>query len=344
MKRALFALFACTVWTVYADTAFTAGEWKIAFAVKGQTLRLTHTASGLDVAGELSFRGPANPEDAPAQPDAAWRVADSRDGVPHRLALLDPRGNAQGYLAFDTDGGRFSFLVYHRTALAYRGSLSYSGEMKYRADAFACRTRPIPHEQVLQLASGPVVSRLNDSLFSAAADEAVQFQAADLEMTPTSPGAFTFVMSGSPDFPADAEFSVRILRNYYRNRWVPNYAPIDRARAPRAPTGWMSWNTYFDKAGSKENLAEARLGAKYLRPFGLEFWSIESWQGDSDCLPVSKFHNMNLEVNERQFPEGMKWLADEIRTLGFRPGLWTAPFGTGNAAFYAAHKDWFLHD
>jgi alpha-galactosidase len=53
---------------------------------------------------------------------------------------------------------------------------------------------------------------------------------------------------------------------------------------------------------------------------------------------------MDLEVNERQFPKGMKNLADELRALGFRPGLWTAPFGTGNTNFYLAHKQWFLHD
>ena len=39
----------------------------------------------------------------------------------------------------------------------------------------------------------------------------------------------------------------------------------------------------------------------------------------------------------------MKWLADQIRRLGFRPGIWTAPFGTGDEAFYKEHKGWFLH-
>ena len=53
---------------------------------------------------------------------------------------------------------------------------------------------------------------------------------------------------------------------------------------------------------------------------------------------------MNLEVNEKQFPKGMKKLADDIRALGFRPGLWTAPFGTGNTEFYNTHKKWFLHN
>jgi len=39
---------------------------------------------------------------------------------------------------------------------------------------------------------------------------------------------------------------------------------------------------------------------------------------------------MNLETSEKKFPKGMKKLADDIRKLGFRQGIWMAPFGTGN--------------
>jgi hypothetical protein len=47
----------------------------------------------------------------------------------------------------------------------------------------------------------------------------------------------------------------------------------------------MSWNTYFDRATAEDNLAEAWIGQKQLQPFGCEFWSIESWQGNSPhCL------------------------------------------------------------
>jgi hypothetical protein len=134
-----------------------------------------------------------------------------------------------------------------------------------------------------------------------------------------------------------------LIRDYYRARYVPYYKPIDKKRCPSPPTGWMSWNTYFDTAGEKENLDEARIGAKHLKPFGMEIWHIESLQDNSDRLPVQKFHNLTLRPDPRKFPSGMKWLADEIRKLGFRPGIWTVLFGTGDKAFYEAHKNWFLH-
>jgi alpha-galactosidase len=106
----------------------------------------------------------------------------------------------------------------------------------------------------------------------------------------------------------------------------------------------MSWNAYFDTAGEKENLDEARIGAQFLKPYGLEIWSIESWQDNSPKLPVSDFYNLTLRPSPDKFPHGMKWLAEQIRALGFRPGIWTVPFGTGDRAYYEAHRQWFLHD
>jgi len=326
-----------------ADTVFTAGEWRVCFAPTNATLTLTHADSGTELKGILAFAGPDRAVDANAAPTNLWSVCEARDGVANRLVLVDRNQDAQGYVVFRAAGPRIALLFHHRTALAFQGGLLYAGRVRYRADAFACRTRAQRGERVLALKDGDAHSTLDDALFSTAADEALRFSAANLALSDAAPGVWDFTLSGAITEPAEAVFAVEVARDYYRSRWVPYYRPLDRRRAPRPPTGWMSWNIYFDRAGSRENLAEARLGAKWLKPFGLEYWSIESWQGNSPKLPVSNFHNMDLETSAEKFPEGMKWLAGEIRRLGFRPGLWMAPFGTGNGAFYAAHRDWFLH-
>lgn len=196
----------------------------------------------------------------------------------------------------------------------------------------------------MQFASGAADSHLNDSLFDPQLDRALLFEAAKLNLTTKEGGRFGVSLGATIHTVGEASMTFTLERDYYRTRWVPYYKPLDRTRCPKAPTGWMSWNTYFDTATAEDNLAEARLGKQYLQPFGLEFWHIESWQDNSDKLPVSNFHNLNLVPNPRQFPLGMKHLADDIRELGFRPGLWTAPFGTGNTNFYLAHKTWFLHN
>lgn len=313
------------------------GAWTARLDEATQELALSRPDVGIELVGEFSFESEG----------ARWRLEKSRDGVKDRLALVNPNNDAQGYVSFDDRGDRLELLVYHRTRQFYEGEWSFKGRVRFKDDAFACRTTPRLGERVLALESGRVGSGTFDSLFSPKEDAALRLSAGNL--APSAPegardGEFAFEASGRIQEASEATFAIELDRGYFQKRWVPYYAPIDRDRCPTPPTGWMSWNTYFDKATAEDNLAEARIGKELLQPFGCEIWSIESWQGNSDQLPVSEFYNLGLEHNEKQFPEGMKKLADDIRALGFKPGLWTAPFGTGSKEFYEAHKDWFLHD
>lgn len=327
--------------TLLADTAFESGAWRVKFIADGERLEIENRQSAALVSGKLSFTGPAavtgsGVANNPAE-TAAWKVADSRDGAANRLALVDTRDNVNGYITFQCAGNTISLLVYHRTAFAYGGELRYQADISYHTDAFGCRLTPKSNDRVLSIKSGPAISADDDALFSPSRDEALLVKGAALSGRRLS-------ATLNIDEPTNNAISLSVIKNYFKDRWVPYFRPLDRQRAPHAPTGWLSWNTYFDKATAKDNLDEARFAAKWFKPFGMEIWNIESWQDESDSLPVSKFHNMNLETNPRQFPEGMKHLADEIRKLGFIPGLWMAPYGTGNEAFYKQHKDWFLHD
>lgn len=307
------------------------GSWEIDF--NPESTRLTLRNQYTVISGKLSFTSDGT----------EWSVGSARDGAVNRNTLIDPYGNVQGYWTLNQSGTRLELLFYHRTAQRFKGRFSFEGAIAFHADAFPCRTNPMAGENVLQLACGRADSLLNDSLFSPGNDALLRLTASDTTLKHDENGTFAFQLSGNIEQAPEATFTFILEEHYFQNRYVPYYSPINRDRCPVAPTGWMSWNTYFDTATAEDNLSEARIGKKYLQPFGCEFWSIESWQGNSDKLPVSGFHNMNLEVNEKQFPKGMKNLADEIRKLGFRPGLWMAPFGTGNHSFYEKHKHWFLH-
>ncbi len=306
--------------------------WKVEFSEETSELSLTNGPA--EIRGRLTFTSGGN----------EWKVSDSRDGVSNRHALVDNNENVQGYFVINSAADQLQLLFYHRTAQTYEGELSFGGTINFSPDSFACRTKPGPDERVLSLSYGNADSLLNDSIFSPGNDSVFQLDASKARITTLDSGEYSFILSGGIHKSSEALFAINFIEEYFKNRYVPYYHPVDRKRCPGAPTGWMSWNTYFDKASAEDNLAEARIGQKYLQPFGCEFWSIESWQGNSDQLPVRDFYNMNLEVNEKQFPKGMKQLADDIRSLGFRPGLWMAPFGTGNHRFYEQHRDWFLHD
>ncbi|MFO7936118.1 MAG: alpha-galactosidase [Kiritimatiellia bacterium] len=320
--------------TVLALMSVVLGSWQVTFNEDNAQLNLVNENAEVAIDGRLSFTAG----------EKEWKVVSARDAVPSRLALLDDRNDVQGYITFQENGDRLSMLVYHRTAQNYPGTLRFNGNIHFPADGFACRTQPLRSGRVLQLASGPADSSLNDSLFSAQKDRLLKIDALNRRISCREKGLFEIALSGKITEPSEAAWTFSVEKDYYRNRYVPYYSPINRKRCPSPPTGWMSWNSYFDKATAEDNLAEARIGKEQLQPFGMEFWSIESWQDNSDQLPVSKFSNLNLKPNPRQFPLGMKKLADNIRALGFRPGIWMAPFGTGNAEFYEAHKEWFLHD
>ena len=330
MKKTLTTLIATIPLFLFAD-------WNINFNEKTSMLEAVN--GNVSIKGKLNFQADIKNGDK-------WKITNSRDGVKNRMALVDDGDNVQGYVVIPQKSNELEILCYHRTAQAYHGTMSFDGtvNIKDAKDTFACRTKADDNERVFSLNYGNADVKTNDSIFDAQKDELLKMSAKNLCIKTLGNGNYAVKMSGKINESAQANFSFNLQKNYYKNRYVPYYKPLNRVNVPKTPTGWMSWNTYFDQAGAEENLAEARIGQKYLQPFGCEIWSIESWQGNSDKLPTRKFHLMNLEVNERQFPLGMKKLADDIRALGFRPGLWMAPFGTGNTEFYKAHKDWFLHN
>jgi hypothetical protein len=317
--------------------------WRPSFDSRSSTLECRHGPSGTTLVGRLSFTAEQNGK------RTAWTIQQDRDGVAGHLALVDQRNDVQGYVAIQGDSLRLSLTAVHRPPHRYGGELTFTPEIRFGSKAFACRTQVSSESPVVQMASGPADSLLNDSLFDAPRDLLLRLGQKNpvLSTVSVSPDAairFQAVVSAEISKPDAAAITIELLPDYYRSRYAPRYRLIDRKRCPSAPTGWMAWNAYFDTATEDDNLAEARVGAKYLKPFGLEFWSIESWQENSPRLPVSNFHNLTLRESREKFPHGMKWMAEQIRGLGFRPGLWTVSFGTGDDDFYKSHRSWFLHD
>jgi hypothetical protein len=328
--------------TVVLDVA---NGWQASFDAKTSVLECRHGPSGTTLAGPLSFAGQLRGK------STTWTICPARDATPRRLVLVDGRNDVQGYVVIVGDGLRLSLTAIHRPPHRDAGTLTFAPEITFGREAFACRTRVDSETPVVQMASGPADSLLNDSLFDAHRDLLMRFDGKDVALSTATAAAapdaalkFHALLRVQVAKSDAATVTVELSPDYYRSRYAPRYRLIDRKRCPKAPTGWMAWNVYFDAATENDDLAEARVAAKHLKQFGLEFWSIESWQDNSPKLPVSNFHNLTMRPSPEKFPHGMKWLAEQIRALGFRPGIWTVSFGTGDEKFYNAHRDWFLHD
>ena len=316
--------------------------WQLRFEPASATLECSQPATGTSLKGHLSFMADEKGK------HVAWSILAARDFAAHRLTIVDTNDNVRGFVMPYGEAGQFTLCVQPSGYSDCTGELCYEPEVRLGGDAFACRTRVPASSVVVQMASGPADSQLNDSIFEPNPDRLLRFGGKCVSITTVAaqtglPAIFRARLTTQCP-PTDATaITCELISDYYRSRYVPNYHLIDRKRCPSPPTGWMAWNTYFDQATETDVLAEAHIAAQSLKPFGLDIWSIESWQENSPDLPVKDFHHLTLKPSQAKFPHGMKWMADQIKSLGFRPGIWTVPWGTGDQKYYEAHRTWFLH-
>jgi alpha-galactosidase len=103
-------------------------------------------------------------------------------------------------------------------------------------------------------------------------------------------------------------------------------------------TGWCSWYNlyaYINEENILDHLHAAQTVAKR------EKLSMHIFQIDDGFTPEMGDW---LDVKP-QFPRGMKPLMDDIRSAGFIPGLWIAPFMVGNRSrLFRDHPNWVVQD
>ncbi|MEB3327961.1 MAG: glycoside hydrolase family 36 protein [Candidatus Sericytochromatia bacterium] len=112
-------------------------------------------------------------------------------------------------------------------------------------------------------------------------------------------------------------------------------AHVGLSQPPRpAPRGWCSWYTHFGAVTEADVLRNAHALAAQRPMLPVEVIQVDDgWQhGLGDWLRPSQ-----------AFPHGLATLAAALRQLGFRAGLWLAPFVVGAHSEVAhAHPDWLV--
>jgi hypothetical protein len=136
-------------------------------------------------------------------------------------------------------------------------------------------------------------------------------------------------ISSTPLWIGTAENTYRALELY-----ATAVGKTNDARVGSVLNGWCSWFYTLARVSADEVVENAEFAAKHLKPYGLEYIQVDEgfqrWHGD-------------WEGNER-FPKGMKWLADQIKSYGFKAGIWIAPYVVSEpTALFKEHPDWLLH-
>jgi alpha-galactosidase len=123
------------------------------------------------------------------------------------------------------------------------------------------------------------------------------------------------------------------------NRLLESFADELGARAGARTgspfqSGWCSWYQFFGRVSEADLLRNLEALAKARVEFPIDLVQLD----DGYQRAVGDW----LETNER-FPRGLAPLAQEIRSAGFRAGIWLAPFcAVPESRLFAAHPDWLL--
>ena len=110
-----------------------------------------------------------------------------------------------------------------------------------------------------------------------------------------------------------------------------------RQESVQDPTGWWSWNIFFDKVTEAQVLAHADLlKSKGLDKKGFKFIELddgyETRWGD-------------WELTRATFPSGLSGLAKAITAKGLGVGVWMAPFLVHeDSKLVKDHPEWFVQD
>ncbi len=115
-------------------------------------------------------------------------------------------------------------------------------------------------------------------------------------------------------------------------------SPVPPRLASSPITGWCSWYNLYAYISEENILGHLHAAQTVVEQEALP---MRVFQIDDGFTPEMGDW---LEVKP-QFPRGMKPLLDDIRSAGFIPGLWIAPFMVGNRShLYRDYPDWVVTD
>ena len=111
----------------------------------------------------------------------------------------------------------------------------------------------------------------------------------------------------------------------------PVVPPVEEDDGPRKTPimGWASWNAYHPNISEAEILSQAEKLVEYgLDDLGYTFVNIDDgWQyGRVDGV---------VQINEERFPNGMKYMADTLHSMGLKAGIYSDVGETTCGALYS---------
>ncbi|MBQ2978212.1 MAG: alpha-galactosidase [Clostridia bacterium] len=181
-------------------------------------------------------------------------------------------------------------------------------------------------DDILRSSVGPSSLKHCNSLFAADLDAALSLHSLGEERIyfdwKENCYAFSYETS-KRDYSKRLDF--KLTENLYRNRFHVDYKPLGPAARRDIPVGWMSWYAVQFRAGEKTVLDNARFQKAHLSRYGANtIWVDWEWYHRNHCGMETPGTDM-FHPDQGAYPNGLKYVADEIKKMGFMPALWIGP-------------------
>lgn len=211
--------------------------------------------------------------------------------------------------------------VEYRMDIKGHFNVHFCGEMDFGSEA-----RPVCFDRRgmdLRAAYGPAASIVDNALFDYQTDSAIEVKGPSFRMKYSwHKKHFSHTMQTGGD-DVERGFSLRLHENVYERKFGIPYAPMNHNTCyPSPPVGWMTWYAVQFDASEKIVLENARFQKEHLTPYGANtIWIDWEWYHQD----FSGTHRPGVDVfhpDPIRYPNGLKYVADEIRALGLIPALW----------------------
>lgn len=168
---------------------------------------------------------------------------------------------------------------------------------------------------------GAAISTIDNAIYNRKTDKAVIV--GEPKKTKLSYDKATAQYSFEAYASADSEVAMSVKEDILAKEYHIKFNPVNKnATFSTPPVGWMTWYAVKFDASEETVLENAKFQAEKLKDYGANTIWVD-WEWYHKDIPAERTDGVNsLMCDPVMYPNGMKYVADKIRELGFAPSIW----------------------
>ena len=284
----------------------------------------TVTLDGLYQNGERVYAMKEYPTSVLKTDGKAFTIAFDRNGLLPQFTLY---GN------ITSDGVILETEKSERLVLRATGTIQHGdGE-----NCFAINTKDTTTDAI-RAAIGPAALFYDNAVYNKQTDSAFSIDdCRDLQLSyDWENKCYGYELKTGSDLHEKICFSVK--KDLLTNKYNIDFSPLKkRGKYTAPPAGWMTWYAVKFDACEEAVLRNAHFQAEHLKDFGADTVWVD-WEWCHQKYERERFDGVdNFHPDPKKYPNGLGYVADEIKKAGFVPALWMG--FTNDACFTEYEKE-----